>query len=125
MQMLSSASRTGSDPASAVECATTTRIPISRHVRRIRRAISPRFAIRILENIGSSAPSASGHKAGLDVLDADAEPFLEGLGDGLALAQVSEKLADPGHAPAIHEVLADDVGQLVRRPDRVGSEQTL
>ena len=52
MQMLSSASRTGSDPASAVEWATTDRMPISRHVRRIRSAISPRLAIRIFDEHG-------------------------------------------------------------------------
>src|SRR5262245_16434122 len=50
MQMDSSASLTGSEPASAVEWAITARMPISRHVRRMRSAISPRFAIRILWN---------------------------------------------------------------------------
>src|SRR5574342_842015 len=53
MQMDSSASRTGSDPASACEWATTVRIPISRQVLRMRNAISPRLAIRILWNMGA------------------------------------------------------------------------
>src|SRR6266568_581536 len=48
MQIDSSASRTGSEPASAWEWATTVRIPISRQVRSTRRAISPRLAMRIL-----------------------------------------------------------------------------
>jgi len=48
VQMVSSASRTGSEPESAVEWAITARMPISRHVRRTRSAISPRLAIRIL-----------------------------------------------------------------------------
>src|SRR2546422_5105092 len=51
MQIVSSARRTGSDCASAVEWAITVRIPISRQVRMIRSAISPRLAMRILWNI--------------------------------------------------------------------------
>src|SRR5689334_25420272 len=51
MQIDSSASRTGSESVSAVECAITVRIPISRHARTIRSAISPRLAMRILWNI--------------------------------------------------------------------------
>src|SRR5215831_16249418 len=50
MQIDSSANRTGSDCASAVECAMTVRMPISRQVRMTRSAISPRLAIRILWN---------------------------------------------------------------------------
>src|SRR5204863_20631 len=50
MQIVSSARRTGNDCASAVECAITVRMPISRHVRMMRSAISPRLAIRILWN---------------------------------------------------------------------------
>src|SRR5947208_15351797 len=51
MQIVSWARRTGSDCASAVEWAITVRIPISRQVRMIRSAISPRLAMRILWNI--------------------------------------------------------------------------
>src|SRR5262249_61467877 len=50
MQIDSSARRTGSECASAVEWAITVRIPISRQVRMTRRAISPRLAMRILWN---------------------------------------------------------------------------
>jgi hypothetical protein len=48
MQIDSSASVTARERASAVEYATTVRMPMSRHVLKIRRAISPRLAIRIL-----------------------------------------------------------------------------
>ena len=48
--MDSSASRTASEWVSTFECATTVRTPISRHVRMIRTAISPRLAMRIFEN---------------------------------------------------------------------------
>src|SRR6266436_3002681 len=51
MQIDSSAMRTGREPASACEWATTVRMPISRQVRRTRSAISPRLAMRILWNI--------------------------------------------------------------------------
>src|SRR5215470_7234340 len=51
MQIDSSAMRTGREPASAWEWATTVRMPISRHVRSTRSAISPRFAMRILWNM--------------------------------------------------------------------------
>src|SRR5712692_611731 len=56
MQMDSSARRTGRESASAWEWATTVRMPISRQVRRMRRAISPRLAMRILWNIGVKGP---------------------------------------------------------------------
>src|SRR6185437_14935713 len=56
MQTLSSASRTCMASASAVECTATVAIPSSLQARRIRRAISPRLAIRILSNI--TAPAA-------------------------------------------------------------------
>src|ERR1019366_2781064 len=51
MQTLSSASRTCMASASAVECTATVAIPSSLHARRMRRAISPRLAMRILSNI--------------------------------------------------------------------------
>src|SRR5688572_5081267 len=52
MQTLSSASRTHMAPRSASECTATVEIPISLHARWIRRAISPRFAIRTFVNMG-------------------------------------------------------------------------
>src|SRR5947207_15667176 len=51
MHTLSSASRTCMASASAVECTATVAMPSSLHARSTRRAISPRFAIRILSNM--------------------------------------------------------------------------
>src|SRR5262245_21008986 len=51
MHTLSSASRTCMASSSAVECTATERMPSSLQARRMRSAISPRFAIRILSNI--------------------------------------------------------------------------
>src|SRR5271170_985000 len=51
MQTLSSASRTCMASSSAVECTATVGMPSSLHARRMRSAISPRLAIRILSNI--------------------------------------------------------------------------
>src|SRR5579885_1418391 len=51
MQTLSSASRTCMASASAVECTATVLIPSSLQARRMRSAISPRLAMRILSNI--------------------------------------------------------------------------
>src|SRR5260370_10945402 len=53
MHTLSSASRTCNASLSAVECTATEEMPSSLHARRMRSAISPRFAIRILSNIAS------------------------------------------------------------------------
>jgi hypothetical protein len=47
----SSASFTYFASVSASECTTTVRMPISRHARWMRSAISPRLAIRIFSNI--------------------------------------------------------------------------
>src|SRR6188472_1484503 len=52
MQTLSSASRTCMASASAVEWTATVAIPSSLAARRMRSAISPRLAMRILSNIG-------------------------------------------------------------------------
>src|SRR5271166_4662076 len=52
MQTLSSARRTCIASASAVECTATVAIPSSRQARWMRRAISPRLAIRIFWNNG-------------------------------------------------------------------------
>src|ERR1700747_1753000 len=51
MHTLSSARRTGMWSASGVECPATVAMPSSLHARKIRSAISPRLAIRILSNI--------------------------------------------------------------------------
>src|SRR5438876_11276900 len=68
MQIVSSARRTGSDCAAAVECARTVRIPISRQVRMIRSAISPRLAMRILWNTDLLGLEHRGHA--LPLIDA-------------------------------------------------------
>src|SRR5882724_6544009 len=68
MQIDSSARRTGSDFASAVEWAMTVRIPISRQVRMIRSAISPRLAMRILWNTDLLRLEHRGHA--LPLIDA-------------------------------------------------------
>src|SRR3954451_6272944 len=51
MHTLSSDRRTCMASASAVECTATVAIPSSLQARRMRRAISPRLAMRILSNI--------------------------------------------------------------------------
>src|SRR5262249_33529879 len=55
MQTSSSAYRTCSESRSASECTATVFKPISLQARMIRRAISPRLAMRTLENIGLEA----------------------------------------------------------------------
>src|SRR6478609_10889928 len=51
MQTLSSDRRTCMASASAVECTATVAMPSSLQARRMRRAISPRLAMRILSNM--------------------------------------------------------------------------
>src|SRR5688572_7259274 len=53
MQTLSSARRTCMASASAVECTATVAMPSSLQARRMRSAISPRLAMRILSNIAA------------------------------------------------------------------------
>src|SRR5271154_6547645 len=70
MQMASSASWTWSDWTSASEYTARVLIPSSRHARTIRRAISPRLAMRIFWIIqfedSPSNPRREGLPAGLD-----------------------------------------------------------
>src|SRR5262245_44475658 len=96
MQIDSSASFTGSEWASAVEWAMTERMPISRHVLKMRSAISPRLAIRTLWNTdpfgfgrGRHAPPRSlrdlvqdaGHRCSLParIDEEQGLPVLDGL----------------------------------------------
>src|SRR3990170_4752123 len=58
MQMAPSASCTGSEGRSASLYATTASMPSVRQARRMRRAISPRLAMRMRENIRAPIPAA-------------------------------------------------------------------
>src|SRR5690554_4602247 len=69
MQMLSSASSTGSDFSSASEYVTTVWIPSSCAARSIRRAISPRLAISIFLNILRATSARLYSEKWLTVLD--------------------------------------------------------
>src|SRR5215467_11683488 len=62
MQTDSSASRTCMASLSAVECTATVWMPISRQARWIRRAISPRLAIRTLSNIAAGPVLLDDHQ---------------------------------------------------------------
>src|SRR4051812_22719765 len=62
MQTLSSARRTCIALASAVEWTATVLMPISRHARWMRSAISPRLAISTFSNIGEDRASVDDHE---------------------------------------------------------------
>ena len=64
MHTLSSASRTCIACESAVEWTATVGIPSSRQARWMRKAISPRLAMRILPNTYSSTSNASPYSTG-------------------------------------------------------------
>src|SRR5207237_7466627 len=64
----SSASITYFASASASEWIATVLMPISRHARWMRSAISPRFAIRIFSNIAKALPPLLDHEEGLAIL---------------------------------------------------------
>src|SRR5574341_1658901 len=82
MQMASSAKRTWSDSASAVECTATVEMPSSRHARITRRAISPRLAMRTFLN-------------------------MEALPRGLARNDAEERLAELHRGGVLDEDLGD------------------
>src|SRR3954463_13722056 len=84
MQTDSSAKRTCSASASAVECTATVAMPSSRHARMTRSAISPRLAIRIFLNTAAPLRPASGRP--------DAE---ERLAELHRLAVLRQDLDDP------------------------------
>src|SRR6476659_9757292 len=77
MQMASSARPTGSDSRSASLYATTDSTPRARHARRIRRAISPRLAIRTFLNIRARASRRIGRGWGTPLVN-------DGTSDGAA-----------------------------------------
>src|SRR5262249_26591820 len=117
MQIDSSASRTGSESVSAVEWAITVRIPISRHARRIRSAISPRLAMRIWWNIRLGAADRLQQEKRLSdlhrlaVLRHDLDDAASGL--RLDLVHQLHRLHDAEHLPLLdHVPFRDERGRL-------------
>src|SRR3954462_15688570 len=103
MQIAASAMRTGRLSASAVEWTTTVSMPIRRQVRMMRRAISPRLAIRIRLNIG--VPKRVAGRAGR-AGSADQEEHGSVL-DGLAVLDAD--LLDRALHPALGLDLVEDL----------------
>src|SRR6185436_4994136 len=126
MHTSSSAKRTWRLWVSAVEYTATVLIPSSRQAQMMRRAISPRLAIRILRNTGRSGghrPQPEQHLAVLDGL-AVGDPDLDHLGVDLRFDLVHELhgLDDAqhlalAHARAhLHEGSGLGAGRAVERP---------
>src|SRR5215471_21870070 len=118
MQTDSSASLTYFASVSAVEWTTTVRMPSSRHARWMRRAISPRFAIRILPNI--DGPSAD-HEQRLTVFHRLAvfdQDLLDFAGDlGLDLVEQLHRFDDAQRVAGLHGLADFDerIGSRARR----------
>src|SRR5574337_1860928 len=111
--MDSSARRTGSELASTLEWAITVRIPSSRQVRRIRSAISPRFAMRIFWNmLTAENPLPLGFQFG----ERQAVDPGNGIADRLPAPQPGEQLAHALHPASLEEVPDDPEGDLVAHP---------
>src|SRR4029453_17509208 len=116
MHTASSANRTWSAVASAVERTATVRMPSSRQARMTRRAISPRLAMRILRNIASGGLEAEQWLTELPRL-----PVLhQDLGDlprlvGLDLVHQLHRLDDAEDLALLHHGADLDEGRLVRR----------
>src|SRR5256885_191182 len=90
MANASSASRTCSERWSRSEYTATVRIPMSWHVRMTRTAISPRLAMRILENGAGLAGTRFGHVRCYGEVDSTnrvaADLVRRGAGEGLVVA---------------------------------------
>src|SRR2546422_4262254 len=111
-QIVSSAILIGSECASAFEWASTERMPSSRHVRMIRSAISPRFAIRILWNTARTLSALSSAAQDLTPLrfelgEAEAVDARHRFGDRLAGAEPRQELAQRLDPAPINEVAHD------------------
>src|SRR6185436_14910003 len=115
MHTASSANRTWSPVASAVECTATVGIPSSRQARMTRRAISPRLAMRIFLNIASGRFDAEQRLPELHRL-----PVLhQDLGDlpglvGLDLVHQLHRLDDAEDLALPHHRAHLDEGGLIR-----------
>src|SRR6185437_2556502 len=77
MQTDSSASRTCFRLASAVECTATVLMPSSRQARRMRRAISPRLAMRIFSSMGMELQRGAARRQGEACLFDDEQRLIE------------------------------------------------
>src|SRR5947207_3724003 len=105
-----SAIRTGSESASAWECAMTVRTPSSRQVRMIRSAISPRLAIRILPNTSAAQDSPP---LRLDLALAQAVHERDRFCNRPTPAELTDERADGRHAATVDEVPHDPEGDVV------------
>src|SRR3954471_7365996 len=105
MQTFSSAKRTCSESVSAVECTATVLMPISRHARITRSAISPRFAMRTFLNTSGLLAYAEEVLAVLDVLAVLNEDLLD-LSFGLRFDLVHQlhRLDDADDLPLAHRL---------------------
>src|SRR5271156_4050523 len=112
MQTLSSARRTCMASASAVECTATVGMPSSLQARRMRSAISPRLAIRILSNMALPTQRV----ASSDSLD-DHQRFAEFDRLGV-LEQDLDARARPGGGNLVHRLHRLDDEQCVAGFDR-------
>src|SRR5215467_5562592 len=121
MQMSSSANLTCSESASAVEYTATVWIPSSRHAQMMRRAISPRLAIRIFLNM--DGPGARSCGRGFPDLEQRLPVFdrlsvrhqrLEDLSVAVRFDLVHQlhRLDDAQHLPLLH--LVADFGERAR-----------
>src|SRR5262245_36308094 len=119
MQTFSSAKRTCSESVSAVECTATVLIPISRHARITRSAISPRFAMRTFLHTGSVYLFRQSEEV-LAVFHVGAvlhEDLLDlAFGFGLDLVHQLHRLDDADHLALAHRLAGlDEDGRLRRR----------
>src|ERR1700680_1229343 len=124
MHTLSSASLTCMASASAVECTATVAMPSSLHARRMRSAISPRLAIRILSNISPASLDDQERLAvfhRLRVLDQNAldaaGPWRRDRVHGLHRLHYEERLTLAHFTAFLDEGFRSGLGRHVHRAD--------
>src|SRR3954471_18980027 len=116
MQTFSSANRTCSASASAVECTATERRPMSRQARTTRRAISPRLAMRTFLNTGSGFLDAEQRLTVPGVLTVAHHPLQHLAVDvGLDLVHQLHRLDDADDLPLVDGLAGLDEGARLRR----------